>query len=191
MEATKSNEEKTMKKTNSAVGAILLVVALLVTPTAMAQDESKPEVLVDNLESGWLVAADSKFSEVDGKFAHFLGAYGGWLVNHKLLVGGGAYGKTTDVNRYEMGYGGFVLEYFVNPNRLVNFSVKGLVGGGGVSLLWTDSFFVAEPEAKMTLNIAEWVRLHFGGGYRFVRASRRNDELSSWTVSVGVKFGSF
>jgi hypothetical protein len=33
-----------------------------------------------------------------------------------------------------MTYGGFVVEYFVRSDRLVNFSVKGLIGGGEATL---------------------------------------------------------
>jgi hypothetical protein len=182
---------KTMQKKLSVVGALLFVVSLLLAPTALAQEESKPEVLLDNIENGYFFAVENKFSEIGGDFANFVGVYGGWLINHKLLLGAGGYGKTTDVDWFEMGYGGFVLEYFVNPNRLVNFSAKGLVGGGGASHLWDDSFFVAEPEARMTLNVTEWFRLGFGVGYRWTAGSCRNSDLSGWTASVAAKFGSF
>ena len=180
-----------MHKKLSVVGAALFVVSLALAPTAVAQEESKPEVLLVGIENGYFFAVENKFSEMGGGFANFVGVYGGWLINHKLLLGAGGYGKATDVNWFEMGYGGFVVEYFVNPNRLVNFSVKGLVGGGGASHLWDDSFFVAEPEARMTLNVTEWFRLGLGGGYRWTPGSSRNSDLSGWTVSVAAKFGSF
>ena len=31
-----------------------------------------------------------------------------------------------------MTYGGLLLEYFFDPNKLINYSVSGLIGGGGV-----------------------------------------------------------
>jgi hypothetical protein len=193
VETKQTNEEKVMKEKKTAVGVALFALTLLLAPVAVAQEETKPkpEVLVGDVENGYFFALDNKFSEIDGRFANFFGVYGGWLINHKLLLGVGGYGRTTDVTWSQMGYGGFVMEYFINPNRLMNFSVKGLVGGGGSSHLWTDSFFVAEPEAKMSLNVTDWFRLSAGGGYRFVRASHRNDALSGWTISLAAKFGSF
>ena len=138
---------------------LLVAGAILVTslPTVRAQTpgeevESKPEVLVDSVESGAVIALESKFSEINGRFANFLGVYGGWLVNKRFLLGGGVYGKTTGAT---IGYGGLVIEYFVNPNRLVNVSFKGLVGGGGTTVGWHDPFFVFEPEGKLSLNITD------------------------------------
>jgi hypothetical protein len=153
-----------------------------------AKDESKPEVLVDGVDSGALIALDSKFSEIGGRFENFLGFYGGWLVNKRFLVGGGIYGKTTGAN---LGYGGLVVEYFINPNRLVNVSVKGLVGGGGTTVGLNDPFFVLEPEGKLSLNITDWMRLGFGGGYRYIRSSFDNDALSGFSASIDMKFGTW
>jgi hypothetical protein len=188
-----------MKKTPDMAGsrisralALLLILAAFSTGNVFAQEESKPEVLVDGVEHGYFVAADVKFSEVDDRFANFFGAYGGWLINHRFLLGAGGYGMTNRVHEMQMGYGGLVLEYFFNPSRLVNFSVKGLIGGGASSWSWWDPFFVAEPEVKMSLNITERFRLGFGGGYRFVEGSCRSDDrLSGYTISLDFKFGAF
>jgi hypothetical protein len=163
--------------------------ALLVTSlSTAARAQSKPEVLVDGVESGALIAVDSKFSEIGGRFENFLGVYGGWLVNRRFLLGGGIYGKTTGAN---LGYGGLVVEYFINPNRLVNVSVKGLVGGGGTTVGLTDPFFVLEPEAKLSLNITDRLRLGFGGGYRYIRSSFDNDALSGFSANIDFKFGTW
>jgi hypothetical protein len=172
--------------------AFLLIVASMST-NVFAQEESKPEVLVRGVENGWFVAGENKFSEVDDRFANFFGAYGGWLINHRFLLGGGGWGKTNRVYEMQMGYGGLVLEYFFNPDRLINFSIRGLIGGGGTSWAWTwwDGFFVAEPEVRMTINVTERFRLGFGGGYRFVEGSCRDGRLSGYTISVAGKFGGF
>ena len=127
---------------------------------AQTKDESRPEVLVNGVDSGAMIALDTKFSEIDGRFENFVGVYGGWLVNKRFLLGGGIYGKTTGA---EMGYGGLVVEYFIHPNRLVNVSVRGLVGGGGTCCGWGDPFFVVEPVAHLEL---EYHRLDAIGGRR-------------------------
>jgi len=172
------------------VAGALLVTSLSVgaqTPDE-AKDESKPEVLVNGVDSGAMIALDNKFSEIGGRFENFLGVYGGWLVNKRFLLGGGIYGKTTGAT---IGYGGLVVEYFIDPNRLVNVSVKGLVGGGGTTVGWNDPFFVLEPEVKLSLNITDWMRLGFGGGYRYIRSSFDNDALSGLSANIDVKFGTW
>ena len=168
----------------------LVLVAVAAAPHALAQEESKQEVLVEGLENGWYVAGSVKFSEVDGRFANFVGPYGGWLINHKFLLGGGGYGLTNQ-RGLEMGYGGLVLEYFINPSSLVNVSVKGLIGGGSTSWNWEDPFFVAEPEVKVNLNVTEFFRIGFGGGYRFVSGNRHDDRLRGPSATVDLKFGVF
>jgi hypothetical protein len=177
---------------NSRALVLLVILVSLSVGNGFAQEEPKMEVLVEGIENGYFVAAENKFSVVDDQFANFFGAYGGWLINHRFLLGAGGYGMTNRVYEMQMGYGGLVLEYFINPNSLVNFSVKGLIGGGSSSYSWWDAFFVAEPELRMGLNLTERIRLGFGGGYRFVEGSCRSDDrLSGYTISLDLKFGAF
>jgi hypothetical protein len=173
--------------------AILIVVAgVLNRSPLMAQEKEEPEVLLENSHHGFVFALDNKFSEVDGRFANFFGLYGGWLINHQFLIGLGGYGKTTGINERQMGYGGLVLEYYLDPNRLVNFSIRGLLGAGASAVAWADPFFVAEPEARMTVNVTRWMRLGFGGGYRFVAGGPWYDEgLGGVTASLSLKVGRF
>ncbi|MGH9461747.1 MAG: hypothetical protein ACRD1X_11055 [Vicinamibacteria bacterium] len=93
------------------------------------------QTLVQNqLESDILVAPDFKLTDLGGDLTGMAGVYGGWLINQKLLIGGGGYFQTNEGDVSDMRYGGAVLEYFVNPSRLVNFSVRGLLGGGTASI---------------------------------------------------------
>ena len=206
------------------------------TGLALAETEQDTETLISGeLDNGFLLAPDFKFTEIDGSFANLAGAYGGWLINKKLLLGGGGYTLTNGADDFKMTYGGFVLEYFFQPNRLVNFSVKGLVGGGKATLRGPfknrpypvplqieetltrfglgnqrgrgpgmpfifppfpirsleeieESFFIAEPEANVVLNVTEMIRIGFGGGYRLIGgAGRINDRLDGWTANVNLK----
>jgi hypothetical protein len=61
------------------------------------------------------LAPDFKFTEINGDFANLAGAYGGWLINKKPLLGGGGYTLTNGADHTKMTYGGFVLEYFIQP----------------------------------------------------------------------------
>ena len=113
-------------------------IMLLMTGPLFGQDPataSQTQTLVQgNIESNVLVAPDFKFTELGGDFTGMAGLYGGWLINQKLLIGGGAYFQTNEGVVSDMRYGGAVLEYFTNPSRLVNFSVRGLVGAGSATL---------------------------------------------------------
>ncbi len=54
------------------------------------------------------------------------------------------------------------------------------------------SFFVAEPELNVILNISEKVRFSVGGGYRFIGgAGRLSDRLDGFTASVALKLSFF
>ncbi len=170
------------------VTAILMLAGI---PSVFAQEKPETETLVSDIDNGYMVAVETKLTTVNDRFANFLGIYGGWVIGHKFLLGVGGYGKTTGIHEMQMGYGGLVLEYYINPHRLVNFSAKGLIGGGSASWRWDDPFFVAEPEGKVTINITDWFRLGAGGGYRFVRGSYCNDKLSGFTANIQLMFGTF
>ena len=106
--------------------------ALLLTSPVLGQ--TTQTLTQGGIESNFLIAPDYKFTEVDGEFAGLAGFYGGWLINQKFLVGGAAYFQTNGGNESDMKYGGAVLEYFFNPTRVANISVRGLVGAGRANL---------------------------------------------------------
>lgn len=218
-----------MSKTSmvNILGMFLVVTAPLFGPdTASAQPT---QTLVQNqLESNVLVAPDFKLTDLGGDLTGMAGVYGGWLINQQLLIGGGGYFQTNEGDVSGMKYGGAVLEYFVNPSRMVNFSVRGLVGGGTATInrfgsirfplplgnidrrfrgrpLGLDlplgefdlsafqevdeTFFVAEPEANVTLNVTEKFRIGFGAGYRFIGAANGfENRLAGFTANLSAQF---
>ena len=221
----------------------MVIVAIFAAATPLiAEEEQDPQTLVGgNVENGFFVAPDFKFTEVDGKFANLAGVYGGWLIDRKLLLGGGGYFLTNRSDDFKMTYGGFVAEYIFRSEQLVNFSVKGLIvcgtatvsgfrgrfddlddlpfeippefrnrfRGRGIDFpsipdfpgfpnfpgfpfpIFDDvdeSFFVAEPEFNLNLNITEKLRVGFGGGYRFIAgAGRISDRLDGFTANAALK----
>jgi len=76
-------------------------------------------------------------------------------------------------------YGGFVVEYFHDSSKLVNFSARLLLGGGGVDRYRGDGsaggFFIARPELRAFLNVTRRFRLGLGVGYRAVYGGGRLD----------------
>ena len=216
------------------------IVAIMAATNPLFAEEQDTQTLVGgNVYSGFFIAPDFKFTEVDGKFANLAGVYGGWLIDRKLLLGGGGYFLTNRSDDFKMTYGGFVAEYFFRADQLVNFSVKGLIGGGTATVAGfrgrfddlpfeipdnfrsrgrginfpsipgfpgfpnfpefpgfpfpifddvNESFFVAEPEFNLNLNITEMLRIGFGGGYRFIGgAGHINDRLDGFTANAALK----
>ena len=167
----------------------LAVILLMCTNASVrAATQQNTKTLVDGKvsKSALIAFPEVKFSTVDGRFANFVGLRGGILLNDRFLIGAGGYGLTNVSSQPSMGYGGLVLEYSLQPQSLVNFSVGGLVGGGG--LVWK-SFFVAEPEARLRLNVTKWFRLGFAGGYRFISgAGCLNSILRGPVATLSVEF---
>jgi hypothetical protein len=166
-------------------GAVFLMYSNSIAGATPQQDT---QTLVEGKVNKTVLIAfpEVKFSSVDGRFANFVGLRGGILLNEKFLIGFGGYGLTNVQTLPAMGYGGLVLEYSPKPHGLVNLSMGGLVGGGGAYGL---SFFAAEPEARLRVNVTRWFRLGFGGGYRFIGgAAWANSILRGPVTTLSAEF---
>ncbi|HEY9167729.1 MAG TPA: hypothetical protein VIS48_16365 [Candidatus Kryptonia bacterium] len=174
-----------------------IVVSFFISMSACAQEQT---LISGPIESGGYGGPAVRFSTIDNHFAVMVGGYGGWLINHTFLLGGGGYGLVNSISapqaatlyysagqdfRFNFGYGGLFLEYIGAPDNLFHFSISTLIGAGGVGYgywnnysnsLWgisspTSAFFVLEPGAGVELNITPFFRLNAGGSYRLVRGS--------------------
>jgi hypothetical protein len=160
-----------------------------------------------------------KFTSINGQMAVLVGGRGGWIINHSLVIGGGGYGLANEVKGNEnyfnskyllnFGYGGFELEYIIEPNKAVHGSIYLLLGGGAINqrnpidnnwndLSWdekSDVFFVAEPAANVELNIIRFMRIDLGVGYRFISGVDKYNvtdaNLSGVSAVLTFKFGKF
>jgi hypothetical protein len=98
------------------------------------------------------------------------------------------------------------MEFIIASNKLVHFTVQGLIGGGGLSYYcdwytddWDphkgDAFFALEPSANVMLNLHKYIRLGIGGSYRYINGVNYGDltdsDLSGATVQFIAKFGTF
>ena len=182
------------------VPLFLLSSGLCAAPAA-AQSETSEEtetLIKSEIESGFLFSIDDKLSSIDGEFANFVGFHAGWLVNHEFLLGFAAYGSTAGPAGVDMAYGGLQLEYFFNPNKLFNYSLRGLIGGGGIDSYRgrrhhsdVSGFFVFEPEARVTLNVLRPFRIGFGLGYRFANGHPSPLNPGGPTFNISFKLGKF
>jgi len=158
---------------------------------AIAQPQEPTETLLKGkTQLGFAVSPEMKFSKMNGEFAVLAGMSFGLVVKPNFLIGVAGYGKVTDIfTQGYMGYGGFILEYSKDPHRLVHYSIGGLVGAG-YAQAYPFAFFVAEPQARVSLNLTRWFRLGFGGGSRFVAGA---ECASPWfrgpTANIMLMFG--
>ena len=204
---------------------VLQSMLLLIAPAAFAQGDgsaqesprSEPEVLIGRTarNGGW-GAPVVQVSTIRDRAAVFLGGRGGWLLDGRLTLGGGAFGLVSSIPAppaagkpgenldLRMGYGGAWIEYTFAPLRLLHVSVGTLLGGGSLSLAWHDGgsygsgtrgFFVGEPAVLAELNLAEHVRLNLGAAYRWIPGAHLQglsySDLSGFSLVAAVKFGKF
>jgi hypothetical protein len=195
---TTEHSEMIMKRmmlvlTAFALGATSTFTVSAQTPTTSAQSEQT--LLPDRIVSGGYGAPVQRFSKIAGRGALLTGIEGGWIVNHRFVLGAAGYGLATQNIRnagsplhdsrgrspvVEMGYGGITLGYVVQPMRLTHLSFQVLLGGGGVTYdvqdiagmrsedAPADGFFVAEPSVHGELNVSRFFRIGVGVGYRSV-----------------------
>jgi hypothetical protein len=199
-----------MRRATCVASILLLALAYPVLAQEGEGEQEKPEeetLVTSGIDSGGFGALVFKFSGVNDQFAVFAGARGGWIINHQFVIGGGGYGLASEIcldedgrcllRDIEFGYGGFEFEYIGRWNKAAHYSLQLLIGGGDVTLLGfpSDPVFVAEPTARLELNVTKWFRLNLGGGYRFVSGldvgRLENSDLSAFSGVLEFKFGNF
>jgi hypothetical protein len=157
-------------------------------------------MIIEPIQSGWLVAPDVKVTEVDRKTSELVGGYAGWLSDERFFIGGAGYWLANGNDR-EMAYGGLVAHWLVWNGGRFGVSAKGLVGGGQASLTDTisvrvpevrtngrvitpastvsqrvrvhEGFALAEPEAQLSFRLKKQLHIAVGAGYRFTGSDRR------------------
>jgi hypothetical protein len=206
----------------------ILAVIIFTSACTFAQEET----LIGNGEvsNGGFGGPVVKYTQINSKSAVLVGGRGGWIINHSFIIGGGGYGLVNNIQSnstiwspffndkpyINFGYGGLELEYIIQSDKLLHFSVITLIGAGGVSYrdnLWddewdndsddddddwdspNDEFFVFEPGANLELNIASFFRINAGVSYRFISGVNMvdlsNNDLAGPAASLTLKFGSF
>jgi len=203
----------------------IILLLLIIAPLAFSQREALFE---GDIENGGFGAVSVKFSNIKNKSGVLIGGYGGWLINHKLLLGLGGYGLVNNVPAdgavasiynfvreplVTFGYGGAILEYYIEPMSVVHSSVSCLIGGGGVlyrqggagdyfNTHWgepyrsnTSTVFVLEPGVSVELNMTSYMKVGLNASYRFVNGvdlvGIKNSDLSNFAAGISFKFGKF
>ncbi|HPE56400.1 MAG TPA: hypothetical protein P5514_09155 [Bacteroidales bacterium] len=165
------------------------------------------------------------YTQIDKKDAMLVGARGAWIINHSLALGFGGYGFANDLKYEKVygddqtenyflagGYGGLLIEPIIAAKSPVHVSVPILIGAGGISYIntyWSDydnrydyaytedadAFFVIEPGIELELNLVKFMRVAFGGYYRYTSDvnlyNTKKDVLNGFSTGITFKFGKF
>jgi len=190
---------------------IVLLFSFFIAMPLLAQEET---LIDDGFHSGGYGGPVWKIGLVNGKVGLFSGGRGGWIINHRFVIGGGGYNQILDVETDEvssdgkplylnLSYGGFEMEYIHESDKLVHWTVHTLIGSGYVKLkvhdpneaIETDNFFMVEPSFNVDMNISSWFRIGLGLSYRIAMGVDL-PEITSSDVSgpsglIILKFGSF
>lgn len=195
----------------------LLFILLTLSVTAKEQT-----LLSGHMDHGGYGGPVFKYTQVGPNNADgiLIGGQGGWIIDHKFVLGGGGYGLVNNVtadwydvytfagepSQYvlDFGYGGLLLAFISNSDDLVHYELFSIIGSGGVNYRLKDDYtdsnngdalFVAEPGVNVMLNVTKFFRIGVGGTYRFVQgvdlAGLTNDDLGGFSGQIILKFGAF
>jgi len=208
---------------------ILFTIVLFCSSVLIAQEDKKgyssteiQTILNQNATSnGFYGAFHLGYSEIAGRDAINMGIRGGWIANHKFVLGFAGTGFYSDkrstvinglANYIAGGYGGLLFEPILMPMNQVHVSFPMIIGAGGVTILegynnmhdWdiyppteigSAPFFVFEPGAELEFNIAKFFRFGLGVSYRITSdidlLGLSSDALRGLNGHIIFKFGKF
>jgi hypothetical protein len=164
--------------------------------------------------SGWFVAPTFSTTSFANTLAYSPGLRAGIYINRRVAVGLAINGLGTQESAFDDhlvrnvgSYGGLLLQYVVQSNRLVHVTLESTVGTGQWCALIGDGengtkdgcdgrkFLAFEPVANVEINVARHVRIATGVGYRFAAAATGNGpssrEMSGLVARTSLVLGSF
>jgi hypothetical protein len=169
----------------------IILLILLSTALFAQQDSTANQVetlLSGKIESGGYGGPLIKLGQILGKTGFFVGGQGGWIINHRFVLGGKGYVLVNPVEieglqniHVGFGCGGVLLKYICNSDKLVHVTFESMIGLGGVYNDVTDyskdhdpidytgdAGLVLEPGINIELNVAKHFRINAGITYLFV-----------------------
>ena len=171
-------------------------------------------------------SSTTAYTTIGGNSGIQLGGSLTFLSNRRLTVGFSGYAvqssSAADVNlsnndyRVAGGYGGLLLEYSFNPDKLFHLSFPLMIGGGGVAYVRqfdnlldldrvvedAEALFVIEPGVNVEMNVLKYLKIGLGASYRYTSDATlaynfsndriiENTALNSLSFGFMVKFGWF
>lgn len=191
---------------------IILGLSLIFTLSSLS---AQHETLFSNLDvTGAFGSVLIEGGDINGEIGADVGG-GGALVMSPLFIG--AYGMGTkypvhtvpegsdiEAGDYDLkfGHGGLWLGYAPKSDKLLHFYSSAKIGWGKTRLredkknVVIDRHFVMLPEIGFEINLTEYMKMSFTGGYRFVNGITQipgleNEDLSSPVGLISFRIGGF
>ncbi|MFZ1331944.1 MAG: hypothetical protein WAR83_07145 [Flavobacteriales bacterium] len=183
---------------------------------------------------GW-GAPTASYTQVMKQDAMLVGLRGGWLINHRLTIGVAGQGMVTPLtnkayeelliaedgaglstSRFNMGYGGLLIEPVISYKSPIHISLPIIIGAGGCGYTtstrspghdewfeWdeydyrndSEAFFVLEPGIDLEMNVIPLLRFGIGASYRYTTEvdlpATAKDALHGITAGFSIKVGKF
>ena len=95
-----------------------------------ASSSSQGPIVVERVHDGFAFAPDVRMTDVNHQTGVLVGGYGGWVIDNRLLLGGGGYGLVNGSGNTGLGYGGFVIGWMEHADRPIGFGGRALFGYG-------------------------------------------------------------
>jgi hypothetical protein len=191
-----------------------LAVLLLFPLTTAAQET----LISGRVESGGFGGPSLKYTRMLDGDGLLMGGLGGWVIGKTITLGAGGWGLVTEheietaTETYELqfGYGGLMIEYLHDPDRLTHWYVSAIIGIGGVNFrqagaavdenLHDDTIWLFEPAIHGCLNFTRHLRAAVGIGYRTIIGlddvsettyGLTTSQLDGYSVSLTLRFGRY
>ena len=119
----------------------VFIAAMIAASVASAQTAQNPPaapvngpLVLEQIHDPWVLAPDFKVTDLDDRTGEMAGAYGGRLLDEKLLIGGAVYWLANDDRDFKMTYGGVLVGWQSREFGRVRFGGRGLAGIGRATL---------------------------------------------------------
>jgi len=116
------------------LGAMVLGATGASAQTAPVDPATPAKLLVEKIETSWLVAPDVRGADFDGRAGTLAGGYVGRITDRSFVFGAGGYWLTNRADDFKVAYGGAVAEWLARSDRKIGFGVRALIGGGTATL---------------------------------------------------------
>ena len=162
-------------------------------------------------DTNWFGGPQLKYAEIGSDGRLMFGAKGGSIFGndiHAFYIGGAGYSMLepvdiSDSQEYTFSYGGLILGYAYQPDKLLHWKTECLLGAGNVTLLDDNevksdknySVLLGELYGGAEFNITDFLQVGIGAFYRLAtepdHAAISADDLSGPGVSIDFEFGYF
>lgn len=173
-------------KALTLVAAALLIASATAAEAQTAGGPSSGPLVLEPIESHFVVAPEYKFTELGGRTGHMVGVNAGVLTDRSLYLGGAVYFLTNGSDDFGLTYGGFLGGWTTPLGSHLRVGGRGLLGFGGATLgeafttfdphlrgvrsyryIAHDDFLLGEPQGQAHISFGDRVGIDVTGGYRF------------------------